>query len=690
MYHSKLLHKLVVAIAVSLILAFSSVVSAKSLYLISDINASPTPIRAYDVQPDGTLVFQFEGTVPAFAWGAVGIAADAISKTLFITYEQGNTIQLVNAVNLADLGTTTAPGATNLSGIVYDHSNGLLYAVDRTTSNLYVYSWDASTSTLTLLSGGGTGPEVLPGLSAGGAYGITLDEINGLLYVGDTDNTVNYYNTIDWSLAGTLNIGGIGTPRVISVAVDAINGQLYTGGSFFGDPELRKHDIASDTTTTSVTASVIGLAVDPIQGNVYATTGFTVDTILAYDMDLASLQTAIALPGDPTGLVVPEISFNPLAFSKTDSPDPVASGSNLTYTVCYDNSANIFDVTNVVITDDIPTGTTFVSATGPFATTPTTVTWSVGTVLAGAAQVCYNLVVNVTAAEGATILNSATIDSTETPPTTQTTITDVTAGVVDDGGLVFVGEGDGGGASTGPMELLFGLLLLPLVLARRLGRTSSLFVLAMIGVVFTMTVTTTVIAADNDWYLGGGIGGVYTDAEGSDYDADLLRLGFTASSSIDDTTFGWKLFAGYHLNKTWDIELGYADLGDVESRTVVSAPPLPTAVEQQQFVNAAATVHPYSVDAISLVGKGNWPVNNDFTVFGKLGIFYWQADILVQCVGCATGVASPDDESGTDWTGGLGVHYKYSDKIGLRFEYDRYNTDRNDMDFVSIGLQYEF
>lgn len=440
MNNTKILKKLVVVFAAFLIAAFSKMALAKSVYLISDINASPTPIQAYDVQPDGTLVFQFEGTVTRFGGGAVGIAADATSETLFITYEFSNTIQLVDGTNLADLGTTTAPGATNLAGIVYDHVNSLLYVVDRGTANLYVYSWNASTSTLTLTSGGGTGPETLTGLSGGGAYGIALDEANGHLYVGDTDATVNYYNVSDWSVAGTLHITGTGTPRVISVAVDTINGQLYTGGSPFGDAEIRKHDIATDTTTATVTSNVIGLAVDPTLGNVYATTGYSPDSLLAFDADLVPLQAAISLPGDPTGLVVPEISYNPLSFSKTGNPDPVPSGSNLTYSLCYDNSANINPVTNVVISDDIPMGATFVSATGPYTFTSPTVTWNISTVAAGATQVCYNLVVNVTAAEGETILNSATIDSTETPPTTQTLSTAVSAPIVAPTGIPTLSE----------------------------------------------------------------------------------------------------------------------------------------------------------------------------------------------------------------------------------------------------------
>src|SRR5207245_777900 len=52
-----------------------------------------------------------------------------------------------------------------------------------------------------------------------------------------------------------------------------------------------------------------------------------------------------------------------LAISKTDAPDPVAAGSNVTYTISYSNTGNA-NATNTVISDTVPANTTFVSATG--------------------------------------------------------------------------------------------------------------------------------------------------------------------------------------------------------------------------------------------------------------------------------------------------------------------------------------
>src|SRR3989442_104871 len=106
-----------------------------------------------------------------------------------------------------------------------------------------------------------------------------------------------------------------------------------------------------------------------------------------------------------------------LAVSKTDSPDPVAAGGNLTYTLSYSNTGNA-NATGVVITDTVPANTTFVSATAGGILASGVVTWSVGNLAAGASG-SVQLVVRVASplANGTSITNSTySIDSNETSP----------------------------------------------------------------------------------------------------------------------------------------------------------------------------------------------------------------------------------------------------------------------------------
>src|SRR5207249_4640233 len=106
-----------------------------------------------------------------------------------------------------------------------------------------------------------------------------------------------------------------------------------------------------------------------------------------------------------------------LAVSKTDSPDPVAAGGNLTYTLSYSNTGNT-NATGVVLTDTVPANTTFVSATTGGTLASGVVTWSPGNLAAGASG-SVQMVVRVASplANGTSITNSTySIDSNETSP----------------------------------------------------------------------------------------------------------------------------------------------------------------------------------------------------------------------------------------------------------------------------------
>jgi uncharacterized repeat protein (TIGR01451 family) len=178
----------------------------------------------------------------------------------------------------------------------------------------------------------------------------------------------------------------------------------------------------------------MGLGVDPATGLLYISTGESGAHIKVFDLSFA--ETDSHLPncrGNPTGLCIPgrDISYNPLGFSKDDGLGEgacVNAGGRITYTICYENG-NQYDVTGAEINDTLPADVTFVSATGGGVYNAGThsVHWTIGDIAAGAPQPCVELVVQVVSdmEAGAEISNAATIDSNETPQTTQTEITPV-------------------------------------------------------------------------------------------------------------------------------------------------------------------------------------------------------------------------------------------------------------------------
>src|SRR5439155_407751 len=104
--------------------------------------------------------------------------------------------------------------------------------------------------------------------------------------------------------------------------------------------------------------------------------------------------------------------------TKTDAPDPVNAGSDITYTISYSNTGNV-NATGVVIADTVPANTGFVCATGGGTLAAGVVTWNIGALAAGAST-SVQLVVAVASplANGTVITNGTySIDSNETAAT---------------------------------------------------------------------------------------------------------------------------------------------------------------------------------------------------------------------------------------------------------------------------------
>ncbi len=128
-------------------------------------------------------------------------------------------------------------------------------------------------------------------------------------------------------------------------------------------------------------------------------------------------------------------------------------------------------------------------------------------------------------------------------------------------------------------------------------------------------------------------------------------------SSCDDKDTAWKVFGGYQINRTFGVELGYTNLGEV------SVP------------GAGAEVTAWELLGIAAIPLG--PVS----VYGKLGFARGE----VKGTGALAGVS----DTSTDLTYGIGVQYDFTKQIGIRGEWQRYDFD-DKVDVLSIGVVFRF
>ncbi len=424
-----------VLLTVFLITAAAVTTSAKPLYVIADKifadeGGITYPLQVYNIGADGTLSLQGEYYFPIYEYGPVGLAVDSDSKYLFVTHQESNIIQIINATKMKAAGTATAPGALSLFGIVYDHDKKRIYCVDRHTDKLHVFDWNANTITLTPVQGS---PFTIADARA---YEIALDEANDLLYVATNWTIIRVYDTSTWSLVDAIDTGC----TTVNVALDQISSFLYLGGGLTYIDYLTQYNLATGTTRSRLPesdAGVFGIAVDSDTGFVYITTGRTGlpggDNIKVYNANFKEIQSIHLEGKNPTDLVIPnnDITYNPLFLSKSivetslDEEGKVPIGGTIVYNICFNNKSNNYSVTNVKITDTLPNEVSFLTADGDgvfghYDPATHTYTWSYASLPAGSEDICLKLFVQIDpeTPPGVTITNHATIMGNETGTTT--------------------------------------------------------------------------------------------------------------------------------------------------------------------------------------------------------------------------------------------------------------------------------
>lgn len=118
-------------------------------------------------------------------------------------------------------------------------------------------------------------------------------------------------------------------------------------------------------------------------------------------------------------LIWPQVVLaEPLGLSKTDSigeEECALIDKPIIYTICYGNQSNTFDVGEVILTDELPKTTVFVSADdgGIYDAATHSVTWNIGTLAAGAEMTCLKMIIDVNALPGQTLTNQVTIQGSE-------------------------------------------------------------------------------------------------------------------------------------------------------------------------------------------------------------------------------------------------------------------------------------
>jgi len=148
------------------------------------------------------------------------------------------------------------------------------------------------------------------------------------------------------------------------------------------------------------------------------------------------------------------------------------------------------------------------------------------------------------------------------------------------------------------------------------------------------------IAQDSGFYVGAGIGEFSVDAGG-----------------FDGSDTGFKVFGGYRFIPYLAVEVEYLDGGTVEDGGLE-----------------------LDLSGFNLSGVGILPVGEKFSLFAKLGMIFWDAD--------TNGFG---DDSGEDFSWGIGAGYSFTDQFGMQLEYQGFEIeDADTVDMISLGASWKF
>lgn len=207
-----------------------------------------------------------------------------------------------------------------------------------------------------------------------------------------------------------------------------------------------------------------------------------------------------------------------------------------------------------------------------------------------------------------------------------------------------------------------------------------------------------VAADDSGFYVGAGFGWGEISLPQSKITNNLVYAFDIAgaplqswSSKTQDSTIPWNLTVGYRFMKYFAVEAGYLDTGTATYKGKGEA----YLIVDDATVDAKAKLDWSGSGAVvSLLGI--WPIDQTWSVFGRVGGFFGDVDADVRItIDSVSGKAS-DTENSNEFLYGVGVDSKFLDQWTARLEWQAMpslgNNDTGSTDFNSVqfSLLYRF
>lgn len=163
--------------------------------------------------------------------------------------------------------------------------------------------------------------------------------------------------------------------------------------------------------------------------------------------------------------------------------------------------------------------------------------------------------------------------------------------------------------------------------------------------------------------LGAGAFGAQAAEKPGFYVGAGAGQSFVDERNYDDEDTAFSVFGGYQFNPYFGLEAGYSDFGKLEPKDAGRA---------------------LEANSAYLTAVGTLPFTDKFSGYAKAGFHRWDLDTAVP------GLTNSTDDSGSDPTYGLGLQYRFNDKVALRTEYSRFEVEDIDLDLAQLQVRFDF
>ncbi len=153
--------------------------------------------------------------------------------------------------------------------------------------------------------------------------------------------------------------------------------------------------------------------------------------------------------------------------------------------------------------------------------------------------------------------------------------------------------------------------------------------------------------------------------------------------SLKGSATGYKLYGGYEFNQYFGVQGGYIDMGKAKN---------PYTYNVNFFQGNMSS----KVQSLYIAATASFPLNNQFSLFGKLGIASNQVKITDSWNGAGGSGSVSESQTRTAPLIGIGAAYKFNKNMAVVVEYEdfgkvgKWEDTQLKANMFSVGLRYHF